>query len=128
MFEQPHQPESQTYCSISQQLDSLELPETHTAGDAPQPAASNLLVNAPYAAAAAAAAPFTAAAAGSAGLVAAGEADSPRNAAAPAAQVEKAKKGHRRGRSFTGLIPTLKTKPKRSVSELLPVRHQYSSA
>lgn len=30
---------------------------------------------------------------------------------------EKQKKGHRRGRSLTGLIPTLKTKPKRSQSQ-----------
>lgn len=34
---------------------------------------------------------------------------------------EKQKKGHRRGRSLTGLIPTLKTKPKRSQSQLLEV-------
>lgn len=34
---------------------------------------------------------------------------------------EKPKKGHRRGRSLTGLIPTLKTKPKRSQSQLLEV-------
>lgn len=35
--------------------------------------------------------------------------------------VEKQKKGHRRGRSLTGLIPTLKTKPKRSQSQLFEV-------
>lgn len=46
------------------------------------------------------------------------EVDSP--VAVSAVDGEK-KKGHRRGRSLTGLIPTLKTKPKRSVSELLPV-------
>lgn len=57
-------------------------------------------------------------------MVAAGEADSLGNVPVPAGQDEKAKKGHRRGRSFTGLIPTLKTKPKRSASELLPVCHQ----
>ena len=34
---------------------------------------------------------------------------------------EKQKKGHGRGRSLTGLIPTLKTKPKRSQSQLLEV-------
>ena len=47
-----------------------------------------------------------------------GEVDSPSDT--PAVDGEK-KKGHRRGRSLTGFIPTLKTKPKRSVSELLPV-------
>ena len=36
---------------------------------------------------------------------------------------EKQKKGHRRGRSLTGLIPTLKTKPKRSQSQHLEVCH-----
>lgn len=35
--------------------------------------------------------------------------------------VDKQKKGHRRGRSLTGLIPTLKTKPKRSQSQLFEV-------
>ena len=34
---------------------------------------------------------------------------------------EKQKKGHRRGRSLTGLIPTLKTKPKHSQSQHLEV-------
>ncbi len=39
-----------------------------------------------------------------------------------AADGEKPKKGHRRGRSLTGLIPTLKTKPKRSQSQVLEVQ------
>lgn len=34
---------------------------------------------------------------------------------------DKQKKGHRRGRSLTGLIPTLKTKPKRCQSQLFEV-------
>ena len=38
---------------------------------------------------------------------------------------EKQKKGHRRGRSLTGLIPTLKTKPKRSQSQLFEVCHTW---
>ncbi|DBA82653.1 TPA: hypothetical protein ACH3X1_006898 [Trebouxia sp. C0004] len=44
--------------------------------------------------------------------------DSP-GGSAQAAEGEKPKKGHRRGRSLTGLIPTLKTKPKRSQSQVL---------
>ena len=43
------------------------------------------------------------------------------SAQAVAADGEKPKKGHRRGRSLTGLIPTLKTKPKRSQSQLSEV-------
>lgn len=39
-----------------------------------------------------------------------------------AADGEKPKKGHRRGRSLTGLIPTLNIKPKRSQSQFLEVR------
>ena len=53
------------------------------------------------------------------------EVDSP--VAVAAVDGEK-KKGHRRGRSLTGLIPTLKTKPKRSVSELLPVGTAHATA
>lgn len=44
--------------------------------------------------------------------------DSP-GGSAQVAEGEKPKKGHRRGRSLTGLIPTLKTKPKRSQSQVL---------
>ena len=46
--------------------------------------------------------------------------DSP-GGSAQVAEGEKPKKGHRRGRSLTGLIPTLKTKPKRSQSQVLEV-------
>jgi hypothetical protein len=44
-------------------------------------------------------------------------------AAAAAGTTEAAaeKKGHRRGRSLSGLIPSLKSKPKRSASVLEPV-------
>ncbi|KAA6425209.1 MAG: ubiquitin carboxyl-terminal hydrolase 2-like [Trebouxia sp. A1-2] len=44
--------------------------------------------------------------------------DSP-GGSAQVAEGEKPKKGHRRGRSLTGLIPTLKTKPKRSQSQVM---------
>ncbi len=47
--------------------------------------------------------------------------DSP-GGSAQVAEGEKPKKGHRRGRSLTGLIPTLKTKPKRSQSQVMEVR------
>ncbi len=46
--------------------------------------------------------------------------DSP-GGSAQVAEGEKPKKGHRRGRSLTGLIPTLKIKPKRSQSQVLEV-------
>ena len=46
--------------------------------------------------------------------------DSP-GGSAQVAEGEKPKKGHRRGRSLTGLIPTLKTKPKRSQSQVMEV-------
>ena len=46
--------------------------------------------------------------------------DSP-GGSAQVAEGEKPKKGHRRGRSLTGFIPTLKTKPKRSQSQVLEV-------
>ena len=44
------------------------------------------------------------------------------------AEAEKQKKGHRRGRSLTGLIPTLKTKPKRSQSQHLEVHQLFNIA
>ena len=43
------------------------------------------------------------------------------SAPALTADGERQTKGHRRGRSLTGLIPTLKTKPKRSQSQALEV-------
>ena len=50
-----------------------------------------------------------------------GPIDSESALSAQAGDSEKQKKGHRRGRSLTGLIPTLKTKPKQSQSQLLEV-------
>ena len=97
--------DSSTAPSLSPRGNSLDLPEGSDAVPIPAAALPSVATN-------------VASNANAAATASLGEADSPN--ALPAVDGEK-KKGHRRGRSLTGFIPTLKTKPKRSVSELLPV-------